>query len=246
MRPLVTEAACLNCHFEEGHKVGEIRGGLSVSLPMASVWVTQREGIVHRLVGYGGMWLLGLFGIGLLSRHLQQQIARRDEAERKLQEAHEMLEQRVAERTAELAEANRSLEGEIVDRKQAELWLLESEQRFRGYFEQGLVGMAILTAGREWVEINARMCRMLGYSEEELLLTTLQELTHPDDRPASEAEFQRLLSGGVRGFVTDARLVRKDGHAFHAGLSAQRLQKPDGSVDCILVLVQDMTHRKAT
>ncbi len=79
----------------------------------------------------------------------------------------------MTERTAELAEANRSLETEIVDRTQAEQWLLESEQRFRGYFEQGLVGMAILTAGRDWVEVNARLCKMLGYSEEELLLAGL-------------------------------------------------------------------------
>ena len=131
----------------------------------------------------------------------------------------------MAERTAELAEANRNLENEIVERKQAEQWLLESEQRFRGYFEQGLVGMAILTAEREWVEVNGRLCKMLGYPEEELLLKTWQDLTHPEDRPAAEAEFQRLLGGIVRGFVTDTRLVRKDGRVFPAGLSAQCLQK---------------------
>ena len=122
-------------------------------------------------------------------------------------------------------------------------WLLESEQRFRGYFEQGLVGMAILTAEREWVEVNGRLCKMLGYPEEELLLKTWQDLTHPEDRPAAEAEFQRLLGGVVRGFVADTRLVRKDGRIFPAGLSAQCLQKADGTIDCILILVQDMTHR---
>ena len=121
--------------------------------------------------------------------------------------------------------------------------LLESEQRFRSYFEQGLVGMAILTAGREWEEVNGRLCKMLGYPEEELLLKTWQDLTHPEDRPATEAEFERLLGGVVRGFVTDTRLVHKDGRAFPVGLSAQCLQKADGTVDCILILVQDTTHR---
>jgi PAS domain S-box-containing protein len=244
MRPLVTEESCLGCHFEQGHKVGDIRGGLSVSLPMASVWVTQREGILHRLAGYGGMWIFGLCGIGWMSHHLQQQMSHRYEAERRLQEAHNLLEQRVAERTAELAEANSALEGEIVERKQAEQWLLESEQRFRGYFEQGLVGMAILTAERHWVEVNGRLCKMLGYSEEELLLKTWQDLTRPEDRPAADAQFQRLRDGIARGFVVDTRLVRKDGRDVHAGLSAQCLQRPDGTVDCLLILVQDMTHRQ--
>jgi PAS domain S-box-containing protein len=243
MRPLVIEKSCMTCHAEQGYKVGDLRGGLSVSVPMESVWGTQMPDVIHRIAGYGGMWLLGLLGIGLMSRRLHQQISRRYEAEQKLQEAHDLLERRVADRTAELAAANRDLENEIVDRKQAEQWLLESEQRFRGYFEQGLVGMAILTADRDWVEINGRLCRMLGYSEEELLLMTWQELTYPDDRPAAEAEFDRMLGGIVRGFVADTRLVRKDGRVFPAGLSAQCLQKPDGTVDCILVLVQDMTRR---
>jgi PAS domain S-box-containing protein len=246
MRPLTIDKSCLTCHAEQGYKVGDIRGGLSVSVPMDSVWGGQVPDVIHRLAGYGGMWLLGLLGIGLASHRLQQQVVRRSEAERKLQESHDSLEQRVAERTTELAEANRSLEEEIADRKQAEQWLLESEQRFRGYFEQGLVGMAIMSDAREWMEINDRLCKMLGYAEEELLLKTWQELTHPEARPAAEAEFKRLMSGLARGFVADTRLVRKDGRVLAAGLSVQRLSKPDGTVDCLLILVQDMTHRNPT
>jgi PAS domain S-box-containing protein len=243
MRPLTIDKSCLTCHAEQGYKVGDLRGGLSVSVPMDSIWGGQAPSVIHRLAGYGGMWLLGLLGIGLASNRLQHQVSRRYDAEKKLQESHDLLEQRVTERTAELAEANRSLEAEIADRKQAEQWLLESEQRFRGYFEQGLVGMAILSEGREWMEVNDRLCRMLGYSEDELLLKNWQELTDPEAQPAAEAEFRRLLSGQVRGFVADTRLVRKDGRVFAAGLSAQRLLKPDGTVDCLLILVQDMTHR---
>lgn len=244
MRPLRTEASCVSCHAEQGFKVGEIRGGLTVAVPMDLVRSAQLTGTIHRMSGYGGMWLLGLLGIGIMSRHLRHQIARRDEAERKLQEANDLLEQRVTERTAELAEANRNLETEILDRKQAEEWLLESEQRFRGYFEQGLVGMAILTAQRDWLEVNGRLCRMLGYSEAELMMETWQNLTHPDHRAADEAQFQHLLDGLAHGFVTDTQLVRKDGTTLSVGLSTQCLKKPDGAIDCILVLVQD-THRKS-
>lgn len=244
MRPLRTEASCVTCHAEQGFKVGEIRGGLSVAVPMDLVRSTQLTGTIHRITGYGGMWLLGLLGIGLMSRHLRQQISYRYEAEQQLREANSLLEQRVTERTAELAEANRSLESEIVDRKQAEEWLLESEQRFRGYFEQGLVGMAILTAQREWLEVNSRLCRMLGYTEDELLMKQWPELTHPDNRSADEAQFQRLLDGMAHGFITDTQLVRKDDTILAAGLSTQCLKKPDGTIDCILILVQD-THRKS-
>ena len=239
MRPLIVEASCLNCHVEHGRKVGEIRGGFSVAVPIEPAWEEQIPDVIHRIIGYGGMWLLGLFGIAILSRHLQHQILGRSVAEKKLQDAHDLLEQRVADRTAELARANDDLQHEVADRRQAEQWLLESEQRFRGYFEQGLVGMAILSADKEWVEVNERLCRMLGYTEDELLLKTWAELTHPDDLPAEYAQFQQLLAGNARGFVLDRRFVRKDGSAFHVGLSVQCLRKPDGTVDHILILVQD-------
>jgi len=70
-------------------------------------------------------------------RDADMEVERRRQAEQRLQEANESLEHRVADRTAELAEANRRLESESAERKRAEQWLLESERRFRGYFELG-------------------------------------------------------------------------------------------------------------
>ncbi len=243
MRPLVIEKACLVCHAEQGYQVGDLRGGLSIAVPMASVWSTQLPSLLHRLIGYGGMWVLGLLGIAFLSRHLKRQISKRQEAEEKLRQAYEVLEQRVAERTAELARANAELQGEIADRRQAEQWLLESEQRFRGYFEQGVVGMAILSPQREWVEVNRRLCQILGYTADELFLKPWSELTHPDDRAAEEEQFQQLLASVMKRFVLDKRLVRKDRRPVEVRLTAQSMRKPDGSVDCLLVLVQEMGRR---
>lgn len=200
--------------------------------------------MIHRLVGYGGMWIFGLVGIALMSRRLQQQMLHRYEAEQKLQEAHNLLEERVVERTSELAAANRQLENEVAERQQAEQWLLESEQRFRGYFEQGLVGMAILSAQEEWVEVNGRLCKMLGLTEDELLSKPLKEMASADDRAALDAQLRRLAVGLASGFVIDVRLVRKDGRTFPAGLSVQCLKKPDGTMDCLLVLVQEKNERE--
>ena len=43
MRPLVMEDACLKCHAEQGYKVGDLRGGVSVKVPMASVWPSEAQ-----------------------------------------------------------------------------------------------------------------------------------------------------------------------------------------------------------
>ncbi len=145
---------------------------------------------------------------------------------------------------AELAEANRALQKKIAEHRQAERWLLESEQRFRGYFEQGLVGMAMLSEEREWIEANHRTCQMLGYSEQELMSRTWTELIHPDDLPEEEMHFKQMVGGVVRGYIAEQRFVRKDGKTLYASLSMQCMRKPGGTVDCILVLLQDITSRK--
>lgn len=243
IRPMLVDASCLKCHAEQGYKVGDIRGGLSVAVPLASLWPSELEQITHRIIGYGGMWIFGLGGIALLSRNLRRQVEHRYLAEQQLREAHAMLEQRVAQRTADLAESNRHLQSEIVERKQAERWLLESEQRFRGFFEQGLVGMAILSADRQCVEVNARLCKMLGYIEEDLIGKTWMDLTHPEDRPVEEIHFHRLLGGVVKGFIMDKRCICRDGKVLDVGLSVQCMWKEDGSVDCILVLLRPRTDR---
>jgi len=171
-------------------------------------------------------------------------ITDRKEVERKLQEAHRELERRVAERTAELEETNRELQKEIADRKQAEQWLLESEERFRSYFELGLIGMAIASPKKEWLEVNQHLCDMLGCSEEELLGKTWTELTHPEDRQADETLFQRILAGVTNRYSIEKRFVCKDGRIVYTIHSVRCLRRPDGTVDCLLALVHDITQRK--
>ena len=226
-----------------GIAFSETRGAAGVSLPESSVWPAERAEMAHRIAVYGGMWILGLFGIGVLSRDLRRQFERRYQAERKLQEANELLEQRVADRTAELSEINRHLQSEIAERKQAERWLLESEQRFRGYFEQGLVGMAILSADRRLVEANHQLCKMLRYSERELVGKPWTELTHPEDLAAEDARLKQVIGGVTRGYAMEKRFLRKDGSVLCASLSVQCMRKEDRSIDCILALVQETTDR---
>lgn len=144
---------------------------------------------------------------------------------------------------AELADTNRELQKEIAERRQAERWLLESEQRFRGYFEQGLVGMAMLAGDGTMAEVNRRTCKMFGSTEADLLDKKWTALVHPADLPREESHFKRLLAGLVNGYVTDLRFVRNDGKVVLASVSVQRMLKSDGSVDCVLLLIQDRTEK---
>jgi PAS domain S-box-containing protein len=73
---------------------------------------------------------------------------------------------------------------DITDYKNTQEALRESEDRFRRYFELGLIGMATTSPNKSVLEVNDELCRILGYERAELLQKTWAELTHPDDLAA--------------------------------------------------------------
>jgi PAS domain S-box-containing protein len=87
MRPLVVEEQCLGCHV--GYQLGAVRGGLSVSIPMAPLWEMTRRQIVSAGVGYGFLWVLGLGGIGWANRHRRTRDRERTRAEAALRESED-------------------------------------------------------------------------------------------------------------------------------------------------------------
>jgi len=129
IRPLVTEKACLKCHAAQGYKLGDIRGGISISVPMASLWNIAYSHMTSDFLSYGLIWILGLCAIVLGTRRLGRSIHDRDRAEEKLRKARDELEIRVRERTAELMETNERLKGEINERKRAEGHLHRETER---------------------------------------------------------------------------------------------------------------------
>jgi PAS domain S-box-containing protein len=103
MRPLITEAGCLKCHAHQGYKVGDVRGGLSVSIP----WAPHREKFLAyiplTLAGHGGIWLLGFVGVVVFRRRLQKNLLEKEKlVEDVLQRQKEL--QKSNERFKQLAE----------------------------------------------------------------------------------------------------------------------------------------------
>ncbi len=122
--------------------------------------------------------------------------------------------------------------------------LRESEERFRRYFELGLIGMAVTSPAKGMIEVNDECCRLLGYERDELLQKTWAELTHPDDLAADVTQFDRVLAGQIDGYAMDKRFVRKDGQVVDAIISVTAMRGADGAVDYFLALLQDITERK--
>lgn len=133
---------------------------------------------------------------------------------------------------------------DITERKQTEQTLRKSEERFRSYFQQGLLGMAISDATMRWTEVNDRFCDMLGYSREEVLQRKIADFVHPDDLEAFHRSYSQIVSGGADHYTVDRRYLRKDGKIVYLTIFAKVFCSPDGKPDHFLALLDDITERK--
>ena len=133
---------------------------------------------------------------------------------------------------------------DITERRRSEAARARSEQRFRGHYDLGMVGLSISSPEKGWVDVNDRLCEMLGYTREELLAKTWYEMTHPDDLAAEVEQFERMTAGEVDCHRMEKRFMRKDGAVLHVSISVKCLRSSDGSLEEFVALIDDITERK--
>jgi PAS domain S-box-containing protein len=122
--------------------------------------------------------------------------------------------------------------------------LTEREARLQSYFDLAPVGTAVLNPDGTISEVNDELCRVLGYTRDELVALGWFDLTHSDDRTAARLQAKAALVGSDDGRSREPRLVRKDGVTIDAAVDMRGLPGPRGTIDHLMVLVQDITDRK--
>lgn len=133
---------------------------------------------------------------------------------------------------------------DITERKRAEEALRESEERFRSTFEQAAVGMAHLTTEGRWLRINRKMCEILGYTYEELLTKTFQEITHPEDLAEDTAQAESLLAGKIQSYTMEKRYITSRGAIVWGNLTGSLVRDAKGQPNYLIAVVEDITERK--
>ena len=110
-------------------------------------------------------------------------------------------------------------------------------RKYRMLMEQASDGILVLDRGTRCLEVNARLCAMLGYTPREILARHYGDLIHPNDLEATPVRLDELIAHG--SVTTERMLLRKDGGAVVVEVGASLLA--DGR---ILTLVRDITARK--
>ena len=133
---------------------------------------------------------------------------------------------------------------DITDRKRAEARLREAEERFRGTFEEAPIGVALVAADGAWLRANRALCEIIGYSEQELLGMSFQDITHPEDLDADLENVRQMLSGAIRTYQMEKRYLHKQGQIVWIRLSVSLVRDVTGEPLHFVSQIEDITAAK--
>jgi PAS domain S-box-containing protein len=173
---------------------------------------------------------------------LQHEIGVRQQAEAALQHAYDGLEEKVTQRTIELAQANASLKAKNIERKRVEETLREREARIHRLVESNIIGVFFWDLQGDISEANDAMLHIVGYSRDDVRAGTIKwtEMTPPEYRAVDMQAIDELRQTG-KTTQYEKEFIRKDGTRVPVLLGAALFE---GSQETGLAFVLDLTERK--
>jgi PAS domain S-box-containing protein len=152
---------------------------------------------------------------------------------------------RISERRGDQVARILGISVDVTARQRAEEAQRLSDERYRAFFELSAVGAreCDLTKGR-FLRVNDALCRMTGYSREELLQMSIADITHPDDLEADAERFPRLVAGELPTIQLEKRYVRMDGETVWVYITTTLIKDAAGTPVSEIGLAVDITERK--
>lgn len=127
---------------------------------------------------------------------------------------------------------------------QHELEKERTEKKFSTFYELDLVGLAIISPTRQWLNTNKCLCKMLEYTEDELRLLSSMDITYVADRDIEDVNYVKILSGEIDGYGIEKRFSSKTGKILTVKMVIKCIRDVNGNVDYMLAMIEDITARK--
>ena len=132
--------------------------------------------------------------------------------------------------SAELQESRRKLE--------------ESERLFQTTFNLAGVGMAHLSLDGQWLQVNEKLCSIVGYSSNELLTKKFDDILHPEDRAVDGELLAKLVSGELEHFSVEKRCLRKSGDIVWIKISFALVTGQLEATRYLIAVCEDISEQK--
>jgi PAS domain S-box-containing protein len=128
--------------------------------------------------------------------------------------------------------------------KQSQSDLQENEERFRAIFDHAANGIGVLDNNNHYLQVNRKLCEIIGYSESELIGKSINEITYPDDPEENLNHEDQLLSGLVDTFPLEKRYIRKNGSIIWVHVNTAVVHGPSGNPIYSISSITDLSERK--
>ncbi|QXE92811.1 ATP-binding protein [Geomonas subterranea] len=246
MRPFKVETSCLKCHAAQGYKKGDIRGGISVTVPLALFSAGS-----NRVLASTAATLLLIGGVGVIlilvgARQLSQSSSRLEETNAEL--LNEVAEREIARE--QLREQAVLLEEEVAERQAAQEEAVANQRKLQLIMDSTHAAIYGIDTSGKCIFANRTCLELTGYDRlDELLGRNMHDLIHhtlPNGIPAPVAQCNifRAFNEGAGCTVRNEVFWRKDGTSFPVEYSSYPITN-DGVIEGAVVSFVDLTERIA-
>jgi diguanylate cyclase len=118
------------------------------------------------------------------------------------------------------------------------------EARFRTVFERAGVGIALVAPDGGWLRVNDALCQIVGYSPDELLKLTFQDITHPEDLDTDLYLLQQLINDEIDRYQLEKRYITKSGGTVWTQLIVTKQMNAQGELEYFVSIIKDIQARK--
>lgn len=132
---------------------------------------------------------------------------------------------------------------DITEAEIAEAKLFESEKKFKAIFSHGSVGIARIALDGKWLEVNEKLCEILGYTEAELHTLSFRDVTHPADLEKDIELITETLADKRDSYTLEKRYLRKDGEVIWGRLSISLIRDALRKPAYIVAFIEDISER---
>lgn len=248
MGAFTTEEGCLKCHAHQGYKVGDIRGGMSIAIPMSELLAIEREEEKSLFGAFALLWILGAVGIALSSRRRHQQEMDIVEKNEQLGEQSLKLEEEISERQLiqeQLEEQNIRLEEESVERQQTVVTLQKTENFLQTIVETEPECVKLLDAECNLLLMNRAGLEMIDADTFDQVKG--QDFTQLVSEPyrSAFAELNKKAFQGIPGSL-EFETTGLRGRRLWLNSLAVPFRDENGAIVATLVITRNVTELKRT